>query len=125
MKMKGTIIGILGAFALVFGVPTSAFAGDAAKGEALFNGAGKCKTCHKTTDKKLVGPGLAGVKSRHAEAWLKKWIANPQEVWKSNDADVQELQKRVNKVGKPKTAMAPGKLSEADIDDVVAYITTL
>ncbi len=123
--MKGTIIGILAAFAIVFCVSTSAFAADAAAGQALFNGKGKCKTCHKTNDKKLVGPGLAGVKARHPEAWLKKWITNPQEVWKSDDADVKELKKRVNKEGKPKTAMAPGKLSEAEIDDVVAYITTL
>jgi cytochrome c2 len=123
--MKGTIIGILAAFAIVFCVSTSAFAGDAAKGKALFDGAGKCKTCHKTDDKKLVGPGLAGVKAKHSEAWLKKWIANPQEVWASDDADVKDLKKRVNKEGKPKTAMAPGKLSEGDIDDIVAFINTL
>ncbi len=123
--MKGTIIGILAAFAIVFCVSTSAFAADPESGTAIFNGKGKCKTCHKNDEKKLVGPGLAGVKTRHPEAWMKKWITNPQEVWAADDADVQELKKRVNKVGKPKTAMAPGKLTEGEIDDVIAFITTL
>lgn len=125
VKIKNLIIGMLVAVALTFGVSTSAFAGDAGKGKGLFEGAGKCKTCHKTDATKLVGPGLAGVKDRHTEGWLKKWIGGPQAVWDANDSEVAELKKRVGKEGKPKTAMAPGKLTDAEIDDVIAFLKTL
>lgn len=124
MKLKGLVFAMLMGLALTFGA-TAAFAGDAAKGKTLFESTGKCKTCHKTDSTKLVGPGLAGVKSRHSEAWLKKWVGGPQAVWDANDPEVQELKKRVGKEGKPKTAMAPGKLTDAEIDDVVAFITSL
>jgi cytochrome c2 len=122
--IKNLVIGTLIAFALTFGA-TAAFAGDAGKGKGLFEGAGKCKTCHKIDSAKLVGPGLAGVKDRHSDGWLHKWIGAPQAVWEANDAEVAELKKRVGKADKPKTAMAPGKLTDAEIDDVVAYLKTL
>jgi cytochrome c2 len=125
VKIKGLILALMAAVALTFGVSTMAFAGDAGKGKGLFEGAGKCKTCHKTDATKLVGPGLAGVKSRHTAPWLKKWIGGPQAVWDANDAEVQELKKRVGKEGKPKTAMAPGKLTEGEIEDVIAFLNTL
>ena len=37
----------------------------------------KCSACHKTTDEKLVGPGWAGVTSRHAPGWIMNFITNP------------------------------------------------
>ena len=125
MKITNIAIGTLAAFALTFGFSSSAFAGDAAKGQSLFGGAGKCKTCHKIDDKKLVGPGLAGTKDKHKAEWLKKWVADPQGTWTANDPETAELKKRVNKESKPKTAMAPGKLTDAEIDDVIAYLLTL
>jgi cytochrome c2 len=38
------------------------------KGEALFKL--KCSACHKTTDQKLVGPGLYGVTKRRKASWI-------------------------------------------------------
>lgn len=37
----------------------------------------KCGGCHKLTDEKLVGPGWAGVTSRHKPEWLMNFITNP------------------------------------------------
>lgn len=37
----------------------------------------KCAACHKTTDEKLVGPGWAGVTSKHQPAWIMNFITNP------------------------------------------------
>jgi cytochrome c2 len=125
MKIRNLVIGAFVAIALMFGVSSTAFAGDAAKGKALFEGQGKCKTCHKIDSGKLVGPGLAGIKDRHSQEWEKKWIAAPQQVWESKDKEVEELKKRVGKSDKPKTAMLPGKLTDAEIDDVVTYLWTL
>lgn len=36
----------------------------------------KCGACHKVTDEKLVGPGWAGVTSRHAPEWIMNFITN-------------------------------------------------
>ena len=125
MKMKMLVLTIAMAFALVMGISAVAMAGDAEKGKSVFNGAGKCKACHKTDDKKLVGPGLAGVSKLYDDAWLKGWILDPQGVWAAGDPKVEDMKKRLNKTGKPKTAMAPGKISPEDADDIVAYLKTL
>ena len=36
----------------------------------------KCSSCHKLTDEKLVGPGWAGVTSRHKPEWIMNFITN-------------------------------------------------
>ena len=40
----------------------------------------KCASCHKTTDEKLVGPGWAGVTSRHKPEWILNFITNTDEM---------------------------------------------
>lgn len=120
--MRSVVLSMVFALTLTVGV---SFAGDAAKGEALFNGAGKCKVCHKTTDAKLVGPGLAGTTKLNDDAFLKEWISDAQGTWAKGGPAIEAIQKRNNKVGKPKTAMAPGKLTAAEVDDVIAYLHTL
>ena len=37
----------------------------------------KCSGCHKVTDERLVGPGWAGVTTRHAPEWIMNFITNP------------------------------------------------
>ena len=60
----------------------------AAKGEAIFTS--KCAACHKTTDEKLVGPGLKGVTERRTPEWIMNMITNPEEMTKK-DAVAQAL----------------------------------
>jgi cytochrome c2 len=36
----------------------------------------KCGACHKLTDEKLVGPGWAGVTTRHKPEWIMNFITN-------------------------------------------------
>lgn len=36
----------------------------------------KCLSCHKLTDEKLVGPGWAGVTSRHKPEWIMNFVTN-------------------------------------------------
>jgi len=50
----------------------------ATKGEAIFKT--KCAACHKTTDEKIVGPGLKGVTEKRKPAWILNMITNPQEM---------------------------------------------
>lgn len=44
-------------------------------GTALFKV--KCAPCHKLTDERLVGPGWAGVTTRHTPEWIMNFITNP------------------------------------------------
>jgi cytochrome c2 len=74
MKVK------VAAFALMMMVGSSvgAMAGDAAKGEDIFNK--KCKSCHTLTDAKKAGPGLAGVTDRRTDEWLDHWLADTKNI---------------------------------------------
>lgn len=40
----------------------------------------KCLSCHKLTDEKLVGPGWAGVSTRHTPEWIMNFITNTDEM---------------------------------------------
>ena len=50
----------------------------AEKGQVVF--AAKCAACHKTTDQKIVGPGLLGVTKRRTPEWIMNQITNPAEM---------------------------------------------
>ncbi len=120
---------MVAAFTLAIGFSTAAYAGgDAAAGKALFNNKkkGGCKTCHKITAKKLVGPGLKGVMGKHSEGWMHKWLTDPKKTWEENDSETAEMKTRLKRVGKKKTRMkVKGKLSSADVDNLIAYLKTL
>lgn len=121
--MKSIIFAMVMAFAVTVG---ASFAGDAGNGQKLFEGAGKCKTCHKTDDKKLVGPGMAGVSKKYDDAFLHSWIKDPQGTWAAAGEQVEKMKAELKKTGKPKTAMAvPKTLSDGDVDDIIAYLKTL
>ncbi|VAX17313.1 hypothetical protein MNBD_NITROSPINAE03-863 [hydrothermal vent metagenome] len=133
-SMKKYLGGILAlVMTIAFAFASIASAGDAANGEKLFNNKKKkCKTCHKITEKKKIGPGLKDVGKRHTDEWLAKWLANPQKVWEANDKETVELKKwperygKKSREGKKKTKMKlKPPLSEAEVADLVAYLKTL
>lgn len=113
-------------FAMLFSIATVAMAGgDATNGEKIFNDKKKkCKTCHKLTEKKKVGPGLKGVTKKRSEAWLAKWLKDPQKTWEENDAETQDLKKwKKSRTGKKKTTMKGyKKLTDQEIDDLIAFL---
>ncbi len=121
--MKKSVLGLFSfCLAIVFAFTTQAFAGDAAKGEAMFKA--KCKACHKLDEKAGVGPGLKGVTSRRSEAWLVKWIAEPQKTWEENDAETQALKKwKAGRETAPKTSMVvkPAPTPE-EAADLIAFL---
>ncbi|SFQ23695.1 quinol:cytochrome c oxidoreductase pentaheme cytochrome subunit [Flavobacterium akiainvivens] len=91
-----------------------AAAGDPVKGKELFNA--NCASCHKL-DAASTGPKLRGVAEKHDKQWLYKWIHNSSEMIKSGDAAAVKLFNENNKV----TMTAFPQLSEADIDNILAY----
>ena len=90
---------------------------DAAAGEALFKA--NCAACHKLYNR-AVGPALFGVSERHEKDWLYKWIKNSQAMVASGDPDAVAIFNEFNG-----TAMTPfPQLSNADIDNIIAYTDT-
>lgn len=127
--MKKLLIVITAIFALAT-FSTATFAASVDEGKALFNDKKKagCKVCHKITAKKLVGPGLKGVGSKHTDEWMKAWIKDPQGVWKENNAETAKMKKRLKRTKKKKTKMKlkkSVKLTDDSIDSLVMYLKTL
>ncbi len=91
----------------------SAAGGDAAKGKSIFQA--KCVTCHGTQGK---GDGPIGKQLKPPAGDF-----TSAESKKKSDAELLDVIQN----GKPKTAMVAWKsqLSEAEIQDVLAYVLTL
>jgi len=117
--MKKAII--LFAILAVFGRTETASAG-AAEGEAAWK-AVKCGNCHNQTDKKKVGPGLAGILARADEAWVKSWLADPEGVWKANEGYTATMKAAMGKAGSPKPSHKTSrKLTEQEVNDLVEFM---
>ncbi|WP_103069917.1 c-type cytochrome [Aquimarina sediminis] len=89
--------------------------GDVAKGEELFKSL--CAACHKRY-KKMTGPALFGVTDKYEKEWLYSWIKNSAAMVAAGDPQAVAVFEEYNK-----TAMnAFPQLSNADIDNILAYV---
>jgi len=88
--------------------------GDPAAGKSLFNT--YCAACHHL-DRKMTGPALRGVGDKHDKEWLHAWIKNSQALIKSGDEEAVKLWDEYQ----PSVMTAFPQLSEADIDNIIAY----
>jgi len=93
--------------------PAAAPAGNADAGKAVFSGVGGCSACHSVeAGKVLVGPSLAGI-AEDSAAELRASIVNPgANVEEGFDAGVMPTDYGT-------------KLTEQQINDLVAYLSTL
>jgi nitrite reductase (NO-forming) len=60
----------------------------AVKGKLAFDS--KCLACHSIAGGDKLGPDVFGVSKRRSEAWLTRWLKNPDEMLKS-DADAKAM----------------------------------
>jgi cytochrome c oxidase subunit 2 len=117
MKKVFTLLSIL----LVLGTSTFAAGADLTKdpgylsGEKLFKA--NCTTCH-FLDKKMTGPALRGVTSRHREAWILKWVKNNSILVAARDPEAVALIKANN--GAAMTVFE--NLTDADIKNIMVYV---
>ena len=85
-------------------------------GEKLFKT--NCSACHTITDKKLIGPGLAGAEDRWEDKdLLYEWIKNSQSVLDKGDVYATALFEEFNKSMMPMQAV-----SDEEIDAILTYI---
>ncbi len=120
--MNAKLLTLAAIIALFSAVPAYA---DAVAGEALFNGAGKCKTCHNVTDKKKVGPGLAGILTRAPEAWVAAFLKDPPGVWTANEGYTKTLRTALNAASKQNPSHKTPPLTDQQITDLTAFLKTL
>lgn len=120
--MNAKLLTLTALIALFSAVP--AFS-DSATGESIFNGEGKCKTCHNVTGKKKVGPGLAGILTRAPEAWVAAFLKDPAGVWKANEGYTQTLKTALNAANKQNPSHKTPPLTDQQIADLTAFLKTL
>ena len=97
--------------------PAAATGGDPVVGKELFNS--NCAACHKL-DAKSTGPALRGVAGKYEMSWIYKWVHNSSDLIKSGDAAAVKVFEENNKA----VMTAFPQLSEADIDNIIAYTST-
>jgi len=83
------------------------------RGQALFN-AQKCSVCHSIAGKGAKANPLDGVGAKLSAEDIRHWIVNP-----------TEMTAKTKSTKKPPMVAKYGKLPEADIDALVAYMQSL
>ena len=100
---------ILAVAALGLSLATSAFAGDAAAGKTVFDGAKPaCKSCHTDVKNPLAKAGAENTADE-----LKAWIRTPKDM----------ITKKSKKGMMP--AYGPDKIADNDLESLVAYMATM
>jgi mono/diheme cytochrome c family protein len=83
------------------------------RGQALYN-AQKCSVCHSIAGKGSKASPLDGVGAKLSAEDIRHWIVNP-----------TEMTAKTKSTKKPPMVAKYGKLPEADIDALVAYMQSL
>lgn len=88
----------------------------AKEGEALYKS--KCIACHRTTTKRLIGPGLGKIMARRTPEWTMNMIINPQKMIKEDPIGIELYDKY-------KTPMLGLGIDEKEARIILEYLRTL
>jgi nitrite reductase (NO-forming) len=86
---------------------------DAVAGKQAFES--KCLACHSIGQGKKLGPDLAGVTKTRTEAWLTRWLKEPEKMLLT-DPDAKAMLKEYNNLPMPNQS-----LSDAEIKQYIKY----
>jgi nitrite reductase (NO-forming) len=86
---------------------------DAVQGKVAFES--KCLACHSVGQGKKLGPDLAGVTKRRTDAWLARWLKEPEKMLAS-DAAAKAMLKEYNNLPMPNQG-----LTDAEIRQYLRY----
>ena len=86
---------------------------DAAQGKLDFES--KCLACHSVGGGNKVGPDIAGVTKRRSDAWLARWLKEPEKMLET-DADAKAMLKEYNNLPMPNQ-----NLSDKEIGRYIKY----
>ena len=85
----------------------------AVQGKANFES--KCLACHSVGQGRKLGPDLAGVTKRRADAWLSRWLKSPEKMLET-DADAKAMLKEYSNLPMPNQ-----NLSDTEIRQYLQY----
>lgn len=114
MVSKTSFSSFLLVFFFLFNISTI----QAQDGESLFKT--NCAACHKTSSKKLIGPGLANIHDKRSKEWFKSFVSASQSFISSGDAEAIKIFEEYNKIPMPDQA-----LSDVDLDALYEYIKSV
>jgi nitrite reductase (NO-forming) len=86
---------------------------DAVVGKLAFES--KCLACHSVGEGKKLGPDVLGVTRRRSDAWLARWLKEPEKMLQT-DADAKAMLKEYNNIPMPNQS-----LSDAEIRQYLKY----
>ncbi len=86
---------------------------DAVAGKLAFES--KCLACHSVGEGKKLGPDVLGVTKRRSQAWLARWLKEPEKMLQT-DADAKAMLKEYNNLPMPNQS-----LSDAEIKQYLKY----
>jgi nitrite reductase (NO-forming) len=86
---------------------------EAVSGKLAFES--KCLACHSVGQGKKLGPDIAGVTKRRSDAWLARWLKEPEKMLQT-DADAKAMLKEFNNIPMPNQS-----LSDAEIRQYIKY----
>ncbi len=96
-------------------LPASAAPTDPDTVQAKLNFESKCLACHSVGQGKKLGPDVAGVTKRRSDAWLFRWMKEPDKMLET-DADAKAMLKEYNNIPMPNQG-----LSDAEIKQYIKY----
>lgn len=85
------------------------------EGETIFKST--CSACHKISNARLVGPGLANINKKCTEQWFISFVKSSQTMVKNGDPQAVAIFEEFNK-----TVMPDQNFTDAQIKSVWAYI---
>ena len=80
----------------------------------------KCSACHSLGQQDKAGPDLAGVAAARDRAWLRRYIAAPQEMIDAGDPIATSLFAKYRQMRMPNL-----ELTERQVDDVIDYLAAI
>jgi protein SCO1 len=86
-------------------------------GQRLF--VSKCSACHTVGKGDKLGPDLAGVIDRREQAWLVRYIKQPDEVLAAGDPIATALYNKYKKIGMPNLG-----LGSSDVNDLISFLAS-
>jgi nitrite reductase (NO-forming) len=96
-------------------LPASAVPSEPEAVQGKLNFESKCLACHSLGEGKKLGPDLAGVTKRRTDAWLARWLKEPEKMLET-DADAKALLKEHNNIPMPNQS-----LSDVEIKQYLKY----
>jgi nitrite reductase (NO-forming) len=96
-------------------LPASATPSDPEAVQGKLNFESKCLACHSVGEGKKLGPDVAGVTKRRTDAWLARWLKEPEKML-ATDADAKALLTEYNSIPMPNQS-----LSDVEIKQYIKY----